>query len=149
VSAAVSAVGEGGEMTSVPEFARGLDRAGWERLLFNGASEQFKIEAPARLIARHGYWLEVPEFMEFVEFYPPDAAGIWHLRAVEALDAGRLPVRFQEDGNVLRFAAGLAVEYPFLLKYAAENNSAETIELMAEALMYKDGFTTSTATARP
>lgn len=136
-------------MTEIPDFAQRLDAAGWERLLFNGASGQFKIEAPARLIARHGYWLEVPEFMEFVEFYPPDAAGIWFLKAARALDAGRLPVRDQEDENVLRFAAGLAEEYTFLLKYAAENNSAETIELMAEALMYKDGFTTSTATARP
>ena len=136
-------------MTDVPEFARGLDRAGWERLLFNGADRQFKVEAPARLIARHGYWLEVPEFMAFLGFYPPDAAGIYYQQAAEALDAGRLPVRDQEDANVLRFAAGLADEYTFLLTYAAENNSAETIELMAEALMYKNGFTTSTATARP
>ena len=58
-------------------------------------------------------------------------------------------MRDQEDENVLRFAAGLAEEYAFLLTYAAENNSAEAITLMAEALMYKDGFTTSTATARP
>jgi hypothetical protein len=136
-------------MTDVPEFAWGLDRAGWERLLINGADGQFNIEAPARLIARHGYWLEVAEFMAFVEFYPPDAAGIAYLEAARALDVGRLPVRDREDENVLRFAAGLAQEYPFLLKYTAENNSAETIELMAEALMYSDGFTMSTATARP
>lgn len=136
-------------MTEIPDFARGLDDADWERLLFNGADGQFKIEAPARLIARHGYWLHVPEFMPFVEFYPPDAAGIRFPDAARALDEGRLPVRDQEDENVLRFAAGLAGEYRFLLTYAAENNSAEAITLMAEALMYKDGFTTSTATARP
>ncbi|GAA0526771.1 hypothetical protein GCM10010172_04160 [Paractinoplanes ferrugineus] len=134
---------------NVPDFAQGLDAPGWEKLLFNGADAQFTIEAPARLIARHGYWLQVPEFMEFVEFYPPDAAGIRFPEAAAALDAGRLPTRDQEDENVLRFAAGLAGEYRFLLTYAAENNSAEAIALMAEALMYRDGFTTSTATPRP
>jgi hypothetical protein len=129
-----------------PPWLRGLDREGWERVLMNGADEKFLVEAAARLIARHGYWLGLPEFAEFLEFYPPDAAGIWYKRAAQALDDGRLPVRDQEDANVLRLAASLVVPYRVSLGEVIENNSAETIALIAEAMMYADGFLSSRAT---
>lgn len=134
-------------MTGIPpKLAAGLDRDGWERLLLNGADGVFLVEAAARLIARHDYWMHVPQFLNFVEFHPPEAAGIWYVRAVSALENNQLPTRNQEDANVLRIAASLVTAHRVILREVVENNSADTIRLIAEALMYADGFTTSTAT---
>jgi len=112
------------------------------------AGEVFLVEAAIRLIARHGYWLHNAGFLKFVGFSTPDAAAIRFKQAAEALDAGELTVRDDEDANVLRLAASLVTSYRLILREAVENNSRETIKLIAEAIMYADGFTTSEATPR-
>jgi hypothetical protein len=124
------------------------DAETWERVLIAGSSEVFLVEAAVRLVARHDYWLHLPEFREFVEYYPPDGAGIWFKAAAQALDDGKLVIRDQEDGNVLRIAASLATMYRVIIREVIENNSPETLKLIAEAMMYADGFLTSTAHPR-
>jgi len=120
-----------------------------EELLMRGASGVYIHEASARLLLRHGYWLPRPEFVPFVALYgdPVDAIGIRWKEAVEALDAERLAGP-PEAESVLRIGASICTFYKMCLREEIENLTQDSVEMVAEAVMYAASFLSSRAEAR-
>jgi hypothetical protein len=131
--------------------AKDMDTDELIALLRLGTSELYYIRASVELIARHRYWLERPDFRQFVEIFPSDdtgtSAGIWLEKAADALDRGELPADM-EQANVLRMAASLATFYHVSLRDVSERLSPETMKIAAEAIMWAGGYTESTAEVR-
>lgn len=101
-----------------------------------------------RLLVRHRYWLERPEFRKFIEVFDhlvPVRAGIWWADAAAALDRGELQAADQEAANILRIAASLATFYQLSFREVMAQRSPEAIKHAAEAMMYAAGYPESIA----
>ncbi len=128
-----------------------INREELRRLLMRGASEVYLYEAAIMLLCRYcdGYWLSRVDFLRFVDL---DMANDWATidfdRAMSSLDSGELPAD-DEQAKILRIVASLGGVYPILLREVVEGIDRENIALVAEAIMYADGFLSSTADPKP
>ena len=124
----------------------GLENDRLIELLMEGASGVYLHEAAVRLIARYGYWLHDESFRSFLVPYgePPEAIGIRWEDAVAALDRGEI-VADDEETKVLRIAASIATFYRISLRDCVEGLDASTVKHVTEAIMYADGYLSSTA----
>lgn len=126
-----------------------LDREELFRLLINGASGMYLHEAAVVLLDKHGYWLGREDFLTYVDVdRSNDWAAIDYRRLMPALDGGNLPAG-EEEAKILRIAASLSGIYPVLLREVVEGIDLANIKLVAEAIMYADGFLSSTAQPAP
>jgi hypothetical protein len=119
-------------------------------LLMEGASGVYLHEAPVRLVALYGYWLHDESFRSFLVPYgePPEAIGIRWEDAVAALDRGEI-IADDEETKVLRIAASICTPYRVILRECVEGLDADTVKHVAEAIMYADGYLSSTAHPAP
>lgn len=119
-------------------------------LLHVGTAEMYTNVAAVRLLVRHRYWLEQPEFRKFIEVYDemrPRNAGVSWQDAVQALDRGELRAD-HEAANILRIAASLATFYEVSFRDVMERLSPEAMKHAAEAMMCAAGYAESVATPK-
>lgn len=121
--------------------AVGVEPTELAALLWEGASSMFRHEATVAFLIGTEYWLRHEQFLGFVEIYdgPPRAAGVHWAEAMHALHHGVLRAG-QEESSILRIAASIATAYPVSIGEMAENIGRDAVRLMAEAVMYADGF---------
>jgi len=129
--------------------SRDVDKEQLRELLTRGAEGVFLIEAAIRLVIRHEYWLNNERFLDYVKIYgdPPAGAVIDFKPMMVEFDKDRFGAP-DEEAHVLMIAASLCVPYFVCLREVVEGLDLDTIRLVAEAIMYADGFLESVADPR-
>ena len=129
--------------------ARDLDKQVLADLLLAGAEGIFVVEAATRLIVKYEYWLHHDGWLEYVLLRgdPPVTAVVDWKPLMEALDSGFIKAP-AEESQILRIAASLIIPYRIYLREQVEGIDRQNIKLVAEAIMYADGFLESVADPR-